>query len=100
MPVQLLNCYFDNDQANSKSGELFSDLVSDTTTIRNNFDMSINVGGETASTPRLAIDVPTAHLEIPVINVEDLLTLEVTYHGQVADGNVDSTNEATIIYKA
>ena len=95
-----LNCYFDNDQANSKSGELFSDLVSDTTTIRNNFDMSINVGGETASTPRLAIDVPTAHLEIPVINVEDLLTLEVTYHGQVADGNVDSTNEATIIYKA
>lgn len=95
-----LNCYFDNDQANSKSGELFADLVADTTTIRNDFDMAINIGGETAGTPRLALDVPTAHLEIPVINVEDLLTLEVTYHGQVANGNVDSTNEATIIYKS
>ena len=95
-----LNCYFDNDQANSKSGELFADLVADTSTIRNVFDMAVNVGGETASTPRIALDLPTAHLEIPVINVEDLLTLEVTFHGQVANGDVDSTNEATIIYKA
>jgi len=95
-----LNCYFDNDQANSKSGELFADLVADTTTIRNVFDMAVNVGGETASTPRLSLDLPTAHLEIPVINVEDLLTLEVTFHGQVASGDVDSTDEATIIYKA
>ena len=95
-----LNCYFDNDQANSKSGELFADLVADTSTVRNVFDMAVNVGGETASTPRLALDLPTAHLEIPVINVEDLLTLEVTFHGQVANGDVDSTDEATIIYKA
>lgn len=95
-----LNCYFDNDQANSKSGELFADLVADTSTVRNVFDMAVNVGGETASTPRLALDLPTAHLEIPVINVEDLLTLEVTFHGQVANGDVDSTNEATIIYKS
>lgn len=95
-----LTCYFDNDQANSKSGELFADLVSDTTTIRNVFDMAVNVGGETASTPRLALDLPTAHLEVPTINVEDLLTLEVNFHGQVANGDVDSTNEATIIYKA
>lgn len=95
-----LTCYFDNDQANSKSGELFADLVSDTTTIRNVFDMAVNVGGENASTPRLALDLPTAHLEVPTINVEDLLTLEVNFHGQVANGDVDSTNEATIIYKA
>lgn len=94
-----LTCYLDNDEANSKSGELFSDLVSDTTTVRNVFDMSVNVGGETASTPRVAFDLPTAHLEIPVVNVEDLLTLEVTFHGQVSSGNVDNTDEATIIYK-
>jgi len=95
-----MTCYLDNDQANSKSGELFADLVSDTTTVRNIFDMSINIGGETASTPRIAFDLPTAHLEVPTINVEDLLTLEINFHGQVASGNVDNTDEATIIYKA
>ena len=95
-----MTCYLDNDQSNSKSGELFADLVSDTTTVRNVFDMSINIGGETASTPRIAFDLPTAHLEIPTINVEDLLTLEINFHGQVASGNVDNTDEATIIYKA
>lgn len=95
-----MTCYLDNDEANSKSGELFKDLVTDTTTVRNVFNMALNVGGETAGTPRITIDLPTAHLEVPVINVEDLLTLEVNFHGQVASGNVDNTNEATIIYRA
>jgi hypothetical protein len=95
-----LTCYLDNDETNSKSGELFKDLVSDTTTVRNVFNMSINIGGETASTPRIAFDLPTAHLEVPTINVEDLLTLEVNFHGQPSGGNVDNTDEATIIYKA
>ena len=95
-----LTCYLDNSADDSKSGELFADLVSDTSTVRNVFDMSVNIGGETAGTPRVAFDLPTAHLEVPVVNVEDLLTLEVTFHGQVSDGNVDRTDEATIVYKA
>lgn len=95
-----LTCYLDNDAANSKSGELFADLVSDTTTVRNIFDMAVNIGGTTASTPRVVFDLPTAHLEVPTINVEDLLTLEINFHGQVSNGNVDNTDEATIIYKA
>ena len=95
-----LTCYLDNDVAGSKSGELFADLVADTTTVRNVFDMSINIGGTTASTPRLYLDLPTAHLEVPAIGVEDLITLDIAFHGQVANGNVDSTNEATIIYNA
>jgi hypothetical protein len=95
-----LNCYLDNDQTNSKSGELFADLVGDTATVRNVFDMAINVGGETTATPRVELKLPTAHLEVPTINVEDLLTLEINFHGQVSSGNVDNTNEATVIYKA
>ena len=95
-----LTCYYDNDISTSKSGELFRDLVSDTSTVRNVFNMAVNVGGETADTPRVALDLPTAHLEVPTIGVEDLLTLEVTFHGQVANGDVDSTNEATVLYKA
>lgn len=95
-----LTCYLDNDKDNSKSGELFADLVSDTTTVRNVFDMSVNIGGTTANTPRIAFDLPTAHIEVPTVNVEDLLTLEINFHGQVSNGNVDNTDEATIVYKA
>lgn len=95
-----MTCYLDNDEANDKSGELFKDLVTDTTTVRNIFNMAINIGGTTASTPRVTFDLPTAHLEVPVINVEDLLTLEINFHGQVENGNVDNTNEATVIYKS
>ena len=92
-----LTCYLDTDLTTSKSGELFADLVSDTNTVRNSFDMAINVGGTTA--PCLTFDVPTAHLEVPVINVEDLLTLDIAFHAQPSAGNADNTDEATIIYK-
>ena len=92
-----LTCYLDSDQTSSKSGELFADLVSDSTTVRNNFDLDINIGG--ASAPALSFSLPTAHLEVPVINVEDLLTLDIAFHAQPSGGNIDSQNEATIVYK-
>ena len=95
-----MTCYLDNDIVGEKSGKLFSDLVSDTSTIRNVFDMQLQMGGDTASTPRVYLDMPTAHLEVPTINVEDLLTLEINFHGQVQNGDVDNTNEATIIYNS
>jgi hypothetical protein len=95
-----MTCYLDNDTVGEKSGKLFADLVSDTSTIRNVFNMQLQMGGDTSSTPRVYLDMPTAHLEVPTINVEDLLTLEINFHGQVADGNVDNTNEATIIYNS
>jgi hypothetical protein len=95
-----MTCYLDNDISNSKSGELFKDLVEDTTTIRNTHLLEINIGGSSIDTPRLQLTMPSAHLEIPTINVEDLLTLEVNFHGQVQGGDVDKTNESLIAYKA
>ena len=94
-----MTCYLDNDTAGEKSGKLFADLVADTSTIRNVYDMTLQMGG-TAAGPRVYLDLPTAHLEVPTINVEDLLTLEINFHGQVSGGNVDLTNEATIIYNS
>lgn len=92
-----ITCYLDTDTGADKSGELFADLVADTSTVRNIFDMAINVGSTAA--PSVTFDLPTAHLEIPVINVEDLLTLDVAFHGQPSSGDVDNTDEATIIYR-
>ena len=92
-----LTCYLDNDIGTSKSGELFADLVSDSDTVRNIFDLDIHIGGTSA--PALTFSMPTAHLEVPVINVEDLLTLDIAFHAQPSGGNIDAQNEATIIYK-
>jgi hypothetical protein len=93
-----LTCYYDNDVATFKSADLWADLIGDTTTVRNNHALVVNVGGTTAGQPRLQLSLPTAHLEIPSIGVDDLLTLEVMFHGIVASGDVDQTSEAFITY--
>lgn len=94
-----MTCYLDTALSPSKSAELLSDLVSDTTTVRNNFDLDIYIGGQ-GLTPGVQISVPTAHLEIPVPVVEDVLSVEIAFHGQPSGGNVDNTNEAIITYRA
>ena len=91
-----LTCYYDNDVTAWKSADLWSDLVTDTTTVRNSHALQVNIGG--TSGPRLQLNLPTAHLEVPTIGVDDLLTLEVNFHGIVASGNVDNTDEAYITY--
>lgn len=91
-----LTCYLDTGAG--KSAALFNDLVGDTSTVRNTVDMAVNVGG--TGTPSISFDMQFAHLEIPVINVEDLLTLDIAFHGQPQSGDVDNTNEATIVYRA
>lgn len=91
-----LTCYYDNDTTTFKSAELWNDLVTDTTTVRNGHNLQVNIGG--TSGPRLVLNLPTAHLEVPTIGVDDLLTLEVNFHGIVANGDVDQTSEAYITY--
>lgn len=93
-----LTCYYDNNTAAFASADLWGDMISPATDVRNSHVLTVNLGGTTSSTPRLQLQLPTAHLEIPTIGVDDLLTLEVKFHGMVADGNVDNTNEATITY--
>jgi hypothetical protein len=104
-----LTCYYDTDIAGGKSGELWLDLITgqsggspfpngtSTPTIRNAHALTINIGGTAGN--RLVLDIPTAHLEIPTINQDELFTLEANFHGIPSAGNFDNTNEATIAYK-
>ena len=82
------------DTAADKSRDLFEDLIGATTTITNSFDMAFNIGGTTA--PKLVIDIPTAHLEVPSHSIEDVISLETSFHG--LPSTIASTNEATIKY--
>ena len=91
-----LTCYLDT--KTNGSALLWKTLLEATTTVRNKADMEISIGGGTGN--RLTFDIPTAHLEIPTIGVEDLLTLDVAFHAQPATSDFSATNELTFKYFA
>ena len=54
------------------------------TVVTNSFALSFYVGGQAATDlpngPGIQIKVPTAHLEIPSVNFDDVVSTEVTWH--------------------
>jgi hypothetical protein len=85
-------CYVDNDT--DKSAELFEDLINASTEVKNEFDLTFKVGG--TATPRVEFNFPQAMLEIPAHSVEDVVSLEVNFHGLPSD--ISATDEMTIVY--
>ena len=85
-------CYLNND-ANS-SAELISDLLGATTTVTNSFNMALDIGGATA--PKVQVNIPRAHLEIPSTTIEDVISVEVNFHGLPSD--INSADEMSINY--
>ena len=85
-------CYLDT--AANKSRDLFEHLIESKTTVTNSFDMAFNIGGGTA--PKLVVDIPTAHLEVPTHSIDDVISVEANFHA--LPSTIDGTNEATVIY--
>jgi len=89
-------CYL-NSGTNANAGtsaELFDDLARAVSIVNNSTDLLFSVGG--ASAPKLEVDIPTAHLEIPTHQIEDIIGLEINFHALPT--SLDQTNEATVIY--
>lgn len=73
----------------TNTGGLLADLVSDTATITHDFEMTISMGGG-ANTPRVDFTMPNSHLVIPSINVEDVVSTEISFTGlgtQITDSD-------------
>ena len=70
--------------------------MNDTSTVINKFDIKLQVGG-TAAGPKLELQLPTAHLEIPSHSIEDVISLETNFHG--LGTGVGEGDEIKIIYK-
>jgi hypothetical protein len=90
-------CYLNNDT--DKSAELFEDIIESTTTITNDFDLTFNIGG--SSSPKVAIQMPNCHLEVPTHSMDDIISLDVNFHALPASidpGAVGTAYEATITY--
>ena len=87
-------CYLDTG-TNGDSGDLIEDLGSDTDTITNSFDIKFVIGG-TGNTPRMEINLPTAHLQIPTVSIEDIVSVDVAFQG--IPSTISTADEASIKY--
>ena len=85
-------CYLGNHSAGS--ADLFEDLIESTDTITNDFDLTFSIGG--ASAPKVAINLPTCHLEIPTHSIDDIISIETNFHA--LPSTVDGADDATITY--
>jgi len=85
-------CYLGNHTAGS--ADLFEDLIESDSLITNDFNLVFNIGGSTA--PNIQITLPTCHLEVPTHSIEDIISLETTFHA--LPSTIDGADEASIVY--
>ena len=92
-----MNCYLSKDTtATDNSADLWEDLKSITSVVTNSFGLVFKIGGATASTARLEVNMPTCHLEIPTHSIEDVISVETSFNA--LPSTIDGTNEVTLKY--
>lgn len=92
-------CYLDN--AAGDVDQLFENIIDQERQITNDFRLDFKIGG--TSTPNLQIDLKQAHLEIPTHSVDDIISMEVNFHGltdTLDPGTSASSYEAVLTYNA
>ena len=92
-----LNCYLDT--KTDGSNDLLKALQGATNLVTNSFDMSLFMGGDNTAlasrtTPVIEFDVPKAHLQIPVIEVADVISTNIEF--MALGTTISSTNEMTV----
>jgi hypothetical protein len=81
---------------NGTSTDFFQDFKSTAALdiVTNEFALTFNIGGATGK--RLAVAMAKSHIEIPVTNIEDVISFETTFHGLGTD--ISDTDEVTLQY--
>jgi hypothetical protein len=85
-------CYLSN--SSGASADLWEDLIESDQTITNDFNLVFDIGG--TSSPTIKVTLPTCHLEIPTHSIEDVISLETTFHA--LPSTIGGADEATIVY--
>ena len=89
-----LTCYLDD--ADNKSLALLSDMLANTDTTTNEFQIVLNMGG--VAVPFVSFEMPRAHIVIPQIESEDVISTSVEF--TALGTNLTSTDEMTVSYYA
>ena len=91
-----VTCYLDN--ASNASADLFEDVIEATNDIQNSLSFAFDIGAGSGATedtvPYCLITMPTCHVEVPTINVDDVISLETNFHA--LPSAIDNTNEISV----
>tara|TARA_Y100000389_G_scaffold204787_1_gene259655 strand:+ start:6018 stop:7268 length:1251 start_codon:yes stop_codon:yes gene_type:complete len=93
-------CYLndDNTGTDNRSARFFKDLSTTTTLTRNKFNLKFTIGDITAATGvGLAFEFPSAHIDIPTHQIEDVISLETNFHA--LPSSITNADEVKITYK-
>lgn len=87
-------CYLD--EATNGSIDLYQDMLNATTTVTNRFQLQFFVGGKGSTAgypaaPGVMFDMGQCHLEIPSINIDDVIAFEVNF--TALPSNISGTDE-------
>lgn len=93
-----ITCYLRTGATLGQSGDLFSDMATATDVISNAFALTVSLGG--ASAPKLELVMAQAHLNIPTINVEDVVASDIQFTAQGGTNGIEDTDELLIKYYA
>ncbi|MEE3254855.1 MAG: hypothetical protein VX199_04070 [Chloroflexota bacterium] len=66
------------------SMEMFENLIEGTGQVTNAFALAFAIGGA-GQTPRVDVSIPRAHFELPTHSIDDVISLDVNFHGLPAD---------------
>ena len=92
-----LTAYLSKDtSATNHSSDLWEDLKAITNVVTNSFALTFNIGGTGSGVPKLAVSMPTCHLEIPTHSIEDVISVETNFNA--LPSTIDGTDEVTIKY--
>ena len=95
-------CYLTLDTAGADRGSSV-DLFNDMTTagqgldkVVNDFQVTFQIGGSSAGDPRLYINMPKVHIDVPVHSVEDVISVETGFGAYTND--FDKADEFVLTY--
>lgn len=88
------------DEVTNGSIDLYQDMLAATNTVTNKFKLKFFVGGKNAAgtspaSPGIMFDMGQCHLEVPAINVDDVIAMEVNF--TALPSTISSTDELTKI---
>ena len=86
-------CYLNTPGTGASSADLFEDIIESTSVVTNDFNLVFVIGG-TGNNPRVTVTLPTCHLEVPTHSIDDIVSLETTFHALPT--SVDGTDEVTM----
>ena len=78
------------------SNQLLTDLAAATSLVTNEFNMSLLMGGASGASPLVTFALPKAHLQIPTIEVADLISTSVEFSAHGSD--LLTGDEMTVTY--